>query len=84
MAKLYRPTYRKCIGGKWIEKRTSKWYAKVKLNGKRKAIPLTTDKRASEIMLADLLRQDAMGSVGAVDPFAAAARVPLSQHLADW
>lgn len=84
MAKLYRPTYRKCVGGKMVEKRTAKWYAKVKLNGKRKAIPLTTDKRASEIMLADLLRQDAMGSVGAVDPFAAAARVPLSQHLSDW
>lgn len=84
MAKLYRPTYRKLVGGKMVEKRTAKWYAKVKIGGKRKAIPLTTDKRASEIMLADLLRQDAMGSVGAVDPFADAARVPLSKHLADW
>ncbi|TXH18695.1 MAG: hypothetical protein E6R03_01750 [Hyphomicrobiaceae bacterium] len=84
MAKLYRPTYRKCVGGKVVEKQTAKWYAKVKINGKRKAIPLTTDKRASEIMLADMLRQEAMGQVGAVDPFAASARVPLSQHLADW
>lgn len=24
MAKLYRPTYRKCVGGKMVEKRTAK------------------------------------------------------------
>lgn len=29
MAKLYRPTYRKCVGGKMVEKRTAKWYAAI-------------------------------------------------------
>lgn len=84
MAKLYRPTYRKCIGGKMVEKRTAKWYAKVKLNGKRKAVPLATDKRASEIMLADLLRQEAMGQVGAVDPAWTLSDPRLASLVAAW
>lgn len=84
MARVYRPTYRKFVGGQWVTKRYAKWYAKVMVNGVRKAVPLTTDKRASEIMLADLLKREAMGQAGAVDPFAACSRVPLSKHLADW
>ncbi len=84
MPKIYRPTYRKRVDGMWITRKTAKWYAKIIVGGRRKAVPLTTDKRASEIMLADLLRNAAMGRAGAVDPFAAASRTPLSQHLADW
>lgn len=84
MARVYRPTYRKFVGGQWVTKRYAKWYAKVMVNGVRKAVPLTTDKRASEIMLADLLKREAMGQAGAVDPFAACSRVSLTQHLADW
>lgn len=60
MARVYRPTYRKFVGGQWVTKRYAKWYAKVMVNGVRKAVPLTTDKRASEIMLADLLKREAM------------------------
>jgi hypothetical protein len=44
-------------------------------------VKLLTTKPASETMLADLIREGDMGSVGRSDPFAAHDKCPLADHV---
>ena len=82
--RLYRPVYTRIIGGKPTTRKASKWYARIKIDGRWRAVPLSPDKRASEIMAAELLRKHEIERAGGSDPCADAAAVPLRQHAADY
>jgi integrase len=78
MAKLYHPTYTDKKTGE--RKKLKKWY--VCLNGRE--IPLSTNRRAAEVMLAKLLEKAELGKAGLIDPFERYRNTPLADHLASW
>lgn len=82
--RLYRPTYTRFVNGKRKTRLSSKWYCRIKVNGRWRAVPLSPDKRASEIMAADLLRKHELERAGGTDPHGPAANVPLAGHVADF
>lgn len=84
MPKLFRPSYTKIVNGVKVTKQNAKWYCKMKVNGKWKPVPLAVNKRAAEIMYGNLLKDAELGRLGAVDPCAASATVPLVQHAANY
>ena len=68
-------------GGHYLRP-AAKWHAWV---GKpRRRVPLSTDKGASELMLADLLKRSDAEQSGLRDPAAAHAKTPLGGHLKAW
>ncbi len=60
--------------------RSPYWYGKV--GGE--AVRLSTNKAASEVMLADLVRKHARGEAGMVNPYEAHHQRPLAEHVSDW
>ncbi len=77
MAKLYHPTYKTKTGER---KPLKKWY--VFLDGRE--IPLSTNRRAAEAMLGELLKKAEYGKSGLSDPFEQHRKKPLAVHLAAW
>ena len=92
MASLYQPKVtRWVLDGKRVPPGTpgavkqttagSKWYARG--HPFPKPVPLSTDRAAAQVMLAELLRDHERGEVGLRDSVSRANAVPLEQHLAD-
>jgi integrase len=68
-----------------VKQRASKWYAQyVDLDGRRRRVPLCTDKVASRQMLATIEREVQLGRAGVSDPFAQHRKAPVEAHLADY
>jgi integrase len=65
--------------------RASKWYGQfVDADGRRRRVPLCTDKVAALQMLADLERTAERKKVGVVDHFVEHRKAPIEQHLIDY
>lgn len=80
MATLFRQRWTK--DGK--TRRSKKWYGEyTDHKGKRVRVPLSTDKAASQVMLADLMRQAERRRV-APDPFEQHRKTPLPDHVEVW
>lgn len=60
------------------------WYGRMKVNAKWKWFKLYTDKRASQQRWAEIIREQEQRDAGIITPQMDAARLPLSQHLADY
>ena len=72
-------------GAKPVVTESEEWYTRISdRDGKRTEHRLCTDKSAALIMRGELLRKIEMGTVKAVDPFDAAKKRLLSEHLADF
>src|SRR3954471_16194564 len=72
-------------GARKRKERAAKWYGQyVDADGKRRRVPLCTDKVAARQMLAELERKAERTKVGVVDRFAEYRKAPLDSHLADY
>jgi integrase len=72
-------------GAKKVKKRASKWYGQfLGADGKRKRVPLCTDKAAALQMLAGLERTAQRQRAGLADRFAEHRQAPIDSHLADY
>ena len=66
-------------------KRSAKWYAKHRDGTGRVCVtPLSPNKDASALMLADLLKRIENEKAGVVDRFSDHRKTPLATHLDDW
>lgn len=85
MASLYRPSYtRKRPDGTRESKQCKKWWGKWRdRDGREQRKALSRNKKAAQLMLADLVRAAEMGRAVA-DPYAAHRQRPLAEHLAEW
>lgn len=71
--------------GKKYLKPSEKWYAKYRdANGAIKLTPLSPNKGAAKLMLADLLKKVENEKLGIRDPFEKHRKKPLTGHLDDW
>jgi hypothetical protein len=76
---------KKTPGARKVKRRASKWYAQyLDADGKRRRVPLCTDKVAARQMLADLERDVERKRVGVVDRFAEHRKAPIDTHLDDY
>jgi integrase len=72
-------------GARKVKQKASKWYgAGIPGLPKTKRVPLATDKRAAQQLLAALVRKAERGEAGLEDGSVAARRTPLAGHLADF
>src|SRR3954454_14709155 len=70
-------------GARKVKERSTKWYGQYNdATGKRRRVPLCTDKAAARQMLAALEREADRGRSGIVDPFAEHRRAPIADHVA--
>jgi site-specific recombinase XerD len=70
MGSLYRPTYNETDPetGERSTRRSDKWYADYRdSDGKRRRLPLSTDKAAAQAMLTDILRTVERQKAGLID-----------------
>jgi len=58
-----------------------KWYARIKVNGKWKKVPLSTDKRAALKKLADMTTRIERGTVGLLDPYETTKKAKVADEL---
>ncbi len=71
-------------GAKYL-KPAAKWYGKYKdADGKLCLVPLSPNKDAAKLMLANLLRKVENEKAGIRDPFEAHRKKPLTEHLDVW
>ena len=71
--------------GERFLKPRSKWCAEVQhADGSRKRVYFSTRKDASEMMLAELLKNIELQKVGVVDRFATQRKRPIAEHVKDW
>jgi hypothetical protein len=83
MASIFRPTYSDKQTGKI--KRLKRWYGKYRdATGAIKKVPLSTNKAAAQLMLADLLVKVERERAGLVDRAAEHATTPLLTHFEAW
>src|SRR5262245_12381739 len=68
--------------GKRIRLETAKWYGRVP--GRPLPVPLSANKAAAEMMLAELVKKAELAKAGVVDPFETHRKRPLAEHLADF
>jgi integrase len=72
-------------GARKVKGRASKWYGQyTDLDGRRRRVPLCTDKAAARQMLARIERDVQLGRAGVSDPFAEHRRAPVETHVAAW
>jgi integrase len=69
-------------GAKKTKEKSTKWYGRVP--GSPRAIPLSTNKSAAQIMLSELVKKAEMAKAGVIDPFEKHTRRTLHEHLADF
>jgi hypothetical protein len=61
---------------------SAKWYGEdTDAAGVEQCMPLSTDKTAAGLMLAELVRKAELGKANCVDPFEEHHRRPLAEHL---
>jgi len=69
-------------GARKTKKQTPKWYGQyTDLDGKRRRVPLCTDKAAARQMLAKIEREVQLGRAGVHDPFADHRGKPIATHV---
>lgn len=67
------------------ERRTRTWYVRFSIAGRRHRRSLKArDRRAAELLAADMVRREELRRAGAVDPFEEQRVRPLAEHLADF
>src|SRR3712207_3079401 len=72
-------------GARKVKERTPKWYGQyTDADGRRRRVPLSTDKAASRRMLSDIETRVARGLAGMDDKFAEHRRVPIAAHVAAY
>lgn len=71
-------------GAKKIKERSTVWYGQYKENGKWKRVPLYTDKGASSVRLAELVKGVERGDVGMVNPHKEAMQAEIERHVEDY
>ena len=87
MASLYKRAYWSIDPetGERVRKKTANWYGKYKnADGIQVRVPLSSNKVASEQMLAELVRTVELGKAGLIDPFENHRKRPLREHLTDF
>jgi integrase len=87
MASLYKRAYWSIDPetGERVRKKTANWYGKYKnADGIQVRVPLSSNKVASEQMLAELVRTVELGKAGLIDPFETHRKRPLREHLTDF
>ena len=83
MANVYRRSYIDQKTGK--KKKTAKYYGKyVDGDGILHRLPLSTNKAAAEMMLAELKRKAEFERAGIRDPLKEHRKTPLAEHLSAW
>ena len=72
-------------GARKVKERAAKWYGQfIAADGRRRRVPLATDKAASRQMLAALERDAQRGKAGLGDPYAGHRKAPIDDHIADF
>lgn len=71
-------------GAKKVKERSTVWYAQYKQAGKWKREPLFTDKSASNVRLAELVKAEERGEVGMVNPHKEAMQREIDGHVEDY
>ena len=73
------------LGARKLKERAAKWYGQyVDADGRRRRLPLCTDKAAAKQMLAALEREVQRGNAGLNDPYARHRKAPIATHVADY
>jgi site-specific recombinase XerD len=71
--------------GKRVRLQSKKWYGEYRSrDGILHTVPLSSDRSASEILLAELVRKVEMGLAGCSDPFEEHRKRPLAEHVEDF
>jgi integrase len=69
-------------GARRMKEKSAKWYGQFNdADGKRRRVPLCTDKAAARQMLAELERNVVRGRVGLVDPYEKHRTAPIADHV---
>src|SRR5262245_11123460 len=71
-------------GAKKVKERSTVWYGQYKVNGKWKRVPLFTDKKASSVRLAELVKAEERGEVGLVNPHKESLQREIDAHVDDY
>jgi hypothetical protein len=71
-------------GAKKVRERSTVWYAQYKVGRKWKRVPLYTDKQASTVGLAELVRAQERGEVGLVNPHKDHLERDIGEHVDDY
>jgi integrase len=72
-------------GARKVKERAAKWYGQyIDLDGRRRRVPLCTDKVAARQMLANLERDVQLGQAGMVDRYAKHRRSSIDSHVSDY
>jgi integrase len=71
-------------GAKKVKERSTVWYGQFKENGEYKRVPLFTDKTASSVRLAELVRGVERGEVGLINPLKGVLGQEIEVHVQDY
>jgi integrase len=72
-------------GARRLKEKSAKWYGQYNdADGRRRRVPLCTDKAAARQMLAELERSVVRGKVGLVDPYEKHRAAPIDEHVASY
>lgn len=71
-------------GAKKVKERSTGWYGQYKVKGKWKRVPLYTDKQASNVRLAELVKQEERGEVGLINPHKRSMERDIDEHVTDY
>ena len=71
-------------GAKKVKERSTVWYGQYKEAGKWKREPLFTDKPASNVRLAELVKAEERGEAGLVNPHKEAMQRDIDGHVEDY
>lgn len=71
-------------GARAVRELSKKWHTRMKVRGKWKAVPLSSNKTAATIMAGKLLSKQEMGRAGVTDRYEEHSKAALAQHLKDW
>jgi hypothetical protein len=71
-------------GAKKVRERSTVWYGQYKKDGKWKREPLYTDKQASAVRLAELVKAQERGEVGLVNPHKDHLEREIGEHVDDY
>jgi integrase len=71
-------------GAKKTKERSTVWYGQYKVGSQWKRVPLYTDKTASSVRLAELVKGIERGEAGLVNPHKDALERPIEEHVDDY
>src|SRR5262245_54374305 len=71
-------------GAKKVKERSKVWYGQFKEGGRYRRVPLYTDKTASSVKLAALVRAAERGEAGLVNPCKDALERDVGEHVQDY